>query len=1082
VHSAGPVSLRTLVNTLTDLLWAIVRWAAPLTVAALIAIAAVGLDKLDDEVCRRVEEKLAGIFPSLAVSVASAELVDGEGILVRGVTLTPSGHLSTSAPLLQVDEVFLSCSTSLADLATADVAIREVELRRPSLRAELLKNGEWNLACLQPHGGDRQIVPITIVDAAIEIHQSGQRTVLRDLELRFHPDSLRPAGTGPSATGEGERWLTVQVATEGDAFGRLQVDGHVRLSDLAFEVTGKATAVALSEQLWSILPSTWLEQLLAEASPAFQVTRAVRGQVEVSFRAAGSLQDPPRIEVSAEGGLRAGRLEHASLPFPITDITASFHIDRSGASCKAFSARAGATSIRGSGRLEGWTSSADYELLLEAERLHVGRHWEPVLPEDIAAHYRKLMPAGEVDVRAHIVRHQTEIQPSISVRCRNLSITHYRFPYRLDRTVGTVVLEDDRLTMHLTGQAGGHAVHVNGSFTSPGPDARGVVEVRGDGMRLDDALIAAMPRRSADIVRSLHASGTFDFAFRHQRSPDLPEGHANQLGIRLTDCQLAYALFPYPLTQVTGQVLMQDGHWTISNCVGRNDTGTVHCSGELVPRQGEDGELTLTFSGSQVVLENELRDALPMGMRRIWDDLSPRGAIDLTAVVRHQVRARTTSVELHADPHGETVSIEPSWFPYRLEKLGGRLHWHDGVLTFRDVRAAHDRTAVAASGTCRFTPDGGWHVSFERLAADRFRVDHDLLQALPVGLHEAIAAVRPRGLLSLDGSLDVYSTRGAGQAANGPAAAAWDMWLDMEQGGLDAGFQVTNIHGGMRLAGRSDGRLWQASGDLLIDSAMYRGMQVRKIQGPLAMDSHGVRFGSFTAVAGQSPRRITAELAEGQLAMDGGVTTDGEFRVAVGLESASVERLVADLTGAATAYRGTLEGTLELAGTGSARHSLTGRGHLRLEDADLYELPLIVALLKVIRVKAPDRTAFDSSIADFRVEGPHVYLDAVELSGDAVSLVGNGEIDFDSNVHLTFRSIMGDSQSQLPVMKRMLGGASGQFMLIHVDGTLAHPDMTSEAFPTLNALVQQFQSQGLIGQDREREVNTATRTDPRSWR
>jgi hypothetical protein len=41
----------------------------------------------------------------------------------------------------------------------------------------------------------------------------------------------------------------------------------------------------------------------------------------------------------------------------------------------------------------------------------------------------------------------------------------------------------------------------------------------------------------------------------------------------------------------------------------------------------------------------------------------------------------------------------------------------------------------------------------------------------------------------------------------------------------------------------------------------------------------------------------------------------------------------------------------------------------------------------------------------------------------------------------------------------VLGGASGQFMLIHVDGTLPHPEMTSEAFPTLAAAIQKLQSQ-----------------------
>lgn len=125
----------------------------------------------------------------------------------------------------------------------------------------------------------------------------------------------------------------------------------------------------------------------------------------------------------------------------------------------------------------------------------------------------------------------------------------------------------------------------------------------------------------------------------------------------------------------------------------------------------------------------------------------------------------------------------------------------------------------------------------------------------------------------------------------------------------------------------------------------------------------------------------------------------------------------------------------------------------------MYELPLIVSTLKILRIKAPDRKAFSSSVIDFRIEGPHAYFDNIELSGDAISLVGMGEMDFDTNLNMTFRSIVGDSESQLPVMKKVLGGASGQFMLIHVDGTLSHPDMTSEAFPTLNAALQKLQSQ-----------------------
>jgi hypothetical protein len=118
----------------------------------------------------------------------------------------------------------------------------------------------------------------------------------------------------------------------------------------------------------------------------------------------------------------------------------------------------------------------------------------------------------------------------------------------------------------------------------------------------------------------------------------------------------------------------------------------------------------------------------------------------------------------------------------------------------------------------------------------------------------------------------------------------------------------------------------------------------------------------------------------------------------------------------------------------------------------------MVALLKILRVKTPDRNAFSSSVVDFRVEGPHAYLDNIELSGDAISLVGNGEVDFDSNLNLVLRPIMGEAETQLPAMKRLLGGASGQFVLVHVDGTVTTPTTSTEAFPTLAAAAQKLQS------------------------
>jgi hypothetical protein len=1031
----------------------LVRWALPITVAGVVAAGAIGSSRLGEEVRSRVQQRLAQEFPALFVQVQGASLVEGEGIVVRGVSLIDPSLPKECRQMLWIDEVRLACSTNLADLIAGTPRISAVRLRRPMVHAVRQAEGRWTVAgLLKQRAGGGLLVPVTIEDATLLVDDVLRQTrvAVRQLSLDVAPDeSEGNAG-----------WATVRAVAAGDLFERASVAGRVAVASGMFDLRGAVQAFEMTPRVVGMLPdgSGQMAESLRDG------ITGLRGRISMDWQAAGTLTALEAAVFSVTGRLESGRFEHASLPSAMSDVTAGFQVDRTGLRFEKLEAHAGSTLLRGSGRYAGWTNTADFDLLLEAERLVVGRHWEGLLPASMASQWSKLLPAGEVDVRAQVARRNGTIEPNVSLRCRNVSLTHYRFPYRLDRTVGTVVVEGKALSIHLTGQAGGHPVHVQGSFrtVSPSPATNepggtyGTLEVRGENMRIDDTLLAAMPLRSADIIRTLRAAGTFDFVFRHDRTPTLPGGHANSLGIRLVQCSMAYAGFPYPLSNVSGSIRMDRGHWTIRDITGSNDTGVVRCNGMLVPGGDNDGELTLQLAGTGVVLERELRDALPAGVRQIWDDVDPRGNAEFSATVRHHVKARRTEVEIEATPQGDTVSIEPAWFPYRLEHLRGQLHWKDGQLTFEQVRGTHDRTTVTAGGVCRFVPGGGWHVSFEQLSADRFRADHDVLQALPVGLQQAISAVDLRGLLSLAGSLDIHSTAGS-------PAASWDMQLDVEQGSLDVGTPIEHVHGGIRLRGQSDKNSWQTFGDMAIDSAMWRGMQLTAVQGPLAMDAGGVRFGATAARAGEqgAPRRVSARVAGGTLLLDGSVAAGdpGGFALAASLGDADLERLAGDTLSSAHPYRGRVFSTVEVSGSRGGAHSLAGRGQVRLRDADIYELPLVVAMLKMLRVKAPDLNAFGSSIVDFRIEGPRAYLDNIELSGDAISLVGNGEIDFDSNVHMTFRSIMGDSATQLPAMKRVLGGASGQFMLIHVDGTLPHPEMTSEAFPTLAAAIQKLQSQ-----------------------
>src|SRR5205823_2232347 len=88
---------------------------------------------------------------------------------------------------------------------------------------------------------------------------------------------------------------------------------------------------------------------------------------------------------------------------------------------------------------------------------------------------------------------------------------------------------------------------------------------------------------------------------------------------------------------------------------------------------------------------------------------------------------------------------------------------------------------------------------------------------------------------------------------------------------------------------------------------------------------------------------------------------------------------------------------LHLHGEGDSLEGLKGSGSLEVPKGQMYNLPLLVDLLKAFSLHPPDKTAFEEAYTKFRIQGPHVNIDSLDLYGNAISLGGKGTIDFDTN-------------------------------------------------------------------------------------
>ncbi len=776
----------------------------------------------------------------------------------------------------------------------------------------------------------------------------------------------------------------------------------------------------------------------------------------------------------------SGRFDDSRLPQALADMQIDFHADNHGIVIDKLSARNGPTTIQLRAQVDGYQAGAPVIVEGEATHLLIGRQWEAILPEKLLAQWRKFLPAGEINVRSlRLAYDGTRWRLDGTVECLNVSFTFYKFPYRLDRGTGTLTLKSEaatnqnRLILNLTAYAGGRPVKIDGEFFNPGPEFTGGVELHGENLPFDQNLYAAMtaaqPKSSA-VVQSLNPAGTFNFWVRTQRNDPQQRVMNQHLVVTLNRSTFCYDKFRYPMYNVTGTLEMIDGHWTFRDLAGTNHSGRVTGEGRLTPVP--DGfDLSLQFRGHDIALEEELRDALNPRMQRLWNELRPKGSFNLIlAEVGYRSADKKLSVTTRMEPVGDTVSIEPTFFRYRFEKLQGAINFRDGRADLENVRAVHERTSMTTGGYCEYTPDGNWHMRLENLAVDRLRLDRDrdLIAALPPRLRKSAERLNPIGLVNLSGTVDWWGNSPPPADNSMPATpeeckvrTAWNVEFDLQEAGLRAGLDLKNVNGSVGLNGHCDGEHFQSHGELNVDSVTWNGFQFTRVKGPFWLDDHQVILGS--AAEGQStghaPRHISALAYSGAVTADAAVSLEEtpRYSAQVAIAEADLARFCTEAIPGRQSLKGRIEAGVDLSGSAAGLHTLRGKGEIKLHDADIYRLPVLVALLKVLNFKPPDNSAFTTSDIKFQLDGEHVLLNNIEFSGDAISLLGKGEMNLNTDISLTLHSLVGRSDLELPVFKRMMGGASEQIMQIKITGTLADPKAKREAFPKITEALQSIQ-------------------------
>ncbi|MFO0011651.1 MAG: AsmA-like C-terminal region-containing protein [Planctomycetota bacterium] len=1062
------------------------------------------IGRVDTRLTEEIVQRLRKEFPQHYVSVDRARLLTGQSITIDGLRIAKPTDQGLR-DIVRVGRLVCNGPFDVVGLAQGQLPLESVVIDSADVSLWPLSNGRWNVEEF-PSGGAKSF-RLPLVEIRSGMIRIGHETGANRSEIICH--DLRASLSHASVETGGPEAMEWRASVASSYFQQVQVQGFSTPDFSTWNANGSVAGLEFSGRLMDQLPVVLRERLAAikgfagEADGAFRVSmKDAALQVDARARLRnGRLLHPlvpyPLEALGCDVVLRNQLLQVRTGSAQSGNTRVEFDGDMHGLTA--------GSPLTASVRIQDLNLD---DRLYSALPANIQEHWRRMRVSGLVDASAAIAFDGQRWKPRVLVRAKDGgIDPDFfPYPVRGIQGDFLYDEGRISAPRLTGIAGQQSISGSLTLQQHQPRWLMDLVLAADGPIA--IDETLLNALTPRGATTSGFQR----FISTLHPSGTVLLRRgRFIRSADRPDSISRSLELTFSECTIKYDGFRYPVYDVHGQATLDNDHLILREFIGRNDGARIKGEGFAQCRDSNLESIDLLFDAFNISLDEELQQALPASARNLWDQLQPAGTMDRVGIqIKRKdrndpldLRVEMNEVREIQSSSSRGISLRPLAFPYVIDDVQCAIDFRPGRIDIRSLSGKHDASRIQTEGQIRLHTDGSWDGQLSWLPSTRFVVDQVLLACLPQVLRQPLTRIQFEGPVSITGSTRVASL----DDSNPSLVRSWNLRIDLEEAKF-ASDRVNGIRGSVDVQGENTQNGPVAFGSLAIDAMAIEGIAVTGIQGPFALDHAELMLGrdavdwqwknhqwlqhanaiatntdpnvvpaSFRSrirdawvepkpelprVPGlpASPEEIPsldirdndvrARALSGTIFVSGVQPLNGErSRYRLRLVDSDFHGFLLDLGETHTQASGRLSVQVDVAGSWANTDALEGTGRAWLREANLYELPNMIRLFRLLSVR-PDQGAFDSADIAFSIDGDRIPVNELQLDGDLVSMRGSGwvnlrrEVYFDLFAHVGRKSIVG------AITRPITQHRAANLMRIEVTGTTSDPQMR-RSVPLMNS-------------------------------